>query len=73
MGNSYQMLDMTVSGRQESWEDSPEGWPRRFDTNRGGSAFRLDGRPISQWSRIAAGRSDDLGTSGAAHTGHHCH
>jgi hypothetical protein len=25
--------------------------------------FRLDGRPISQWSRIAAGHSDDLGTA----------
>jgi hypothetical protein len=21
------MLDMTVYGRQEPWEDSPEGWP----------------------------------------------
>jgi predicted dithiol-disulfide oxidoreductase (DUF899 family) len=73
MGNSYAMLDMTVHGRQETWEDSPAGWPQRFDSNRPGDAFRLDGRPISQWSRIAAGRSDDLGTAGAAHTGHHCH
>lgn len=73
MGNPYQMLDMTVYGRQESWEESPEGWPRRFDTSRGGNAFRLDGRPISQWSRIAAGRSDDLGTSGAADIEHRCH
>ncbi|MGN6674537.1 MAG: DUF899 family protein [Thermomicrobiales bacterium] len=73
LGNSYQMLDMTVYGRQEPWEDSPAGWPRRFDTNRGGNAFRLDGRPIAQWSRIAAGRSDDLGTSGTAHTGRHGH
>jgi predicted dithiol-disulfide oxidoreductase (DUF899 family) len=73
MGNSYQMLDMTVHGRQESWEDSPAGWPRRFDSSRGGNAFRLDGRPISQWSRIAAGRADDLGASGAARTGHHGH
>jgi hypothetical protein len=24
------MLDMTVYGRQESWEDSPEGWPQPF-------------------------------------------
>ena len=40
---------------------------------RAGNAFRLDGRPISQWSRIAAGRSDDLGTSGASGNGHHCH
>ena len=73
MGNSYQMLDMTVYGRQEPWEDSPEGWPRRFDSTRGGNQFRLDGRPIAQWSRIAAGRSDHLGTSGTAHTGHRCH
>ncbi len=73
MGNSYGMLDMTVYGRQETWEDSPESWPRRFDTNRPGDAFRLNGRPISQWSRIAAGRSDDLGASDAAGDGGHCH
>ncbi len=63
MGNSYGMLDMTVYGRQERWEDSPEGWPRRFDDSRDGNAFRLDGRPISQWPRLAADRSDDLGTA----------
>ena len=73
MGNSYQMLDMTVYGRQEAWEDSPAGWPRRFDTAHGGNAFRLDGRPISQWSRLAAGRPDDLGTAGTANTEHHGH
>jgi len=71
MGNSYGMLDMTVYGRQEQWEDSPAGWPQRWDTN--GEQFRHDGRPISQWSRLAASRSDDLGTAGAAHTGHHGH
>ena len=64
MGNSYGLLDMTVYGRQETWEDSPEGWPQPFDSNRPGDAFRLDGRPISQWSRLAAGRSDDLGAAG---------
>jgi len=64
MGNSYGMLDMTVYGRQETWEDSPEGWPRCFDSNRPGDAFRLNGRPISQWSRLAEGRSDDLGPDG---------
>lgn len=62
MGSSYGMLDMTVYGRQETWEDSPDGWPRTFDSDQPGAAFRLGGRPISQWSRIAAGRSDDLGT-----------
>ncbi len=62
MGNSYGMLDMTVYGRQEPWEDSPEGWPQPFGVP-DGNAFRLNGRPISQWSRLAAGRSDDLGTA----------
>lgn len=73
MGNSYGMLDMTVHGREEAWEDSPEGWPQPFDTNLPGDAFRLDERPIAQWSRIAAGRSDDLGTSGTADTRTRCH
>lgn len=62
MGNSYGMLDRTVYGRQETWEDSPEGWPQPFNSNTPGDAFRTNGRPIPQWSRIAAGRSDDLGT-----------
>ena len=76
MGNSYQMLDMTVYGRQEAWENSPEGWPRRFGRIVDGemtNQFRLNGRPISQWSRIEAGRPDDLGTSGTTHTGRHDH
>ena len=65
MGNSYGMLDMTVYGRQEPWEDSPEGWPQPFGSGQPMSQqFRLDGRPISQWSRLAAGRSDDLGSAG---------
>ncbi|WP_437942763.1 DUF899 family protein [Sorangium sp. So ce341] len=25
----YNYVDLTPYGRQESWEDSPEGWPRR--------------------------------------------
>jgi predicted dithiol-disulfide oxidoreductase (DUF899 family) len=58
MGNSYALLDMTVYGRQETWEDSPTGWPRW----KGEHPYRTDGRPIVQWSRLKAGRSDDLGT-----------
>jgi predicted dithiol-disulfide oxidoreductase (DUF899 family) len=27
MDNSYRLLDLTVYGRQERWEDSPAGWP----------------------------------------------
>jgi predicted dithiol-disulfide oxidoreductase (DUF899 family) len=59
MAPSYGLLDMTVYGRQETWEDSPAGWPQPFGTS--GEQFRADGRPTAQWSRLAAGRSDDLG------------
>jgi predicted dithiol-disulfide oxidoreductase (DUF899 family) len=58
MAPSYGLLDLTVYGRQEFWEDSPEGWPQRFDTM--GEQFLFDGRPTAQWSRIRAGRDDDL-------------
>ena len=61
MAPSYGLLDMTVYGRQETWEDSPAGWPQRWGS--AGGQFRTDGRPTAQWSRLAAGRSDDLGTA----------
>ena len=28
MDNNYRLLDLTVYGRQEQWEDSPPGWPQ---------------------------------------------
>jgi hypothetical protein len=66
MAPSFGLLDRTVYGRQETWEDSPEGWPKRFGKNTGEpNGFRTNGRPIAQWSRLAAGRSDDLGTKAA--------
>jgi predicted dithiol-disulfide oxidoreductase (DUF899 family) len=55
---SYHLLDLTPYGRQETWEESPEGWPQPYAT--AGEQFRTDGRPTAQWSRLAAGRSDDL-------------
>ncbi|MBR7835712.1 DUF899 domain-containing protein [Actinospica durhamensis] len=75
MSPSYGLLDLTAYGRQELWEDSPEGWPQRWDSNRrsGGSQFRLDGRPTAQWSRIKAGRDDDLGAAAGEDSEHHCH
>jgi predicted dithiol-disulfide oxidoreductase (DUF899 family) len=60
MDNSYRLLDLTVYGRQEAWEDSPAGWPQR---GHGKQNYRTDGRPIAQWSRLKAGYSDDLGTA----------
>ena len=59
MDNSYGLLDLTVYGRQETWEDSPTGWPKRFE---GKQNFRIDGSPTAQSSRLKAGYSDDLGT-----------
>jgi predicted dithiol-disulfide oxidoreductase (DUF899 family) len=58
MAPAYGLLDTTVYGRQEEWESSPDGWPQRFAND--GSQFRTGSRPSAQWSRIAAGRDDNL-------------
>jgi len=58
MDNSYGLLDLTVYGRQETWENSPTGWPQRL---KGKQVTRTDGRPTAQWSRLKAGYSDDVG------------
>jgi predicted dithiol-disulfide oxidoreductase (DUF899 family) len=59
MDNNYRLLDLTVHGRQEAWEDSPAGWPQRPEDVH---PYRNEGRPIVQWPRLKAGYSDDLGT-----------
>jgi predicted dithiol-disulfide oxidoreductase (DUF899 family) len=61
MDNSYQLLDLTVYGRQEEQEVSPPGWPQGWGENEKVHPFRSDGRPIAQWQRLEAGFSDDLG------------
>jgi predicted dithiol-disulfide oxidoreductase (DUF899 family) len=58
MAPAYGLLDMTVYGRQETFEDSPAGWPQHWANN--GEQFRTGARPTAQWSRLAAGRPDDL-------------
>jgi predicted dithiol-disulfide oxidoreductase (DUF899 family) len=69
MDYSYALMDLTVHGRQETWEDSPPGWPQQGHLTRtdGGppdwprvSAWP-GGRTTAQWSRIEAGLSDELG------------
>jgi predicted dithiol-disulfide oxidoreductase (DUF899 family) len=42
MDNSYRLLDLTVYGRQERWEDSPADWLK------GEHFTRSDGRPTAQ-------------------------
>jgi predicted dithiol-disulfide oxidoreductase (DUF899 family) len=44
---TLQLLDLTPYGRQETWENSPTGWPQE----RAGSWWRRNGRPIAQWTR----------------------
>src|SRR5712691_6513127 len=62
MAPSYGLLDMTVYGRQETWEDSPAGWPQRWEIT--GEQVRTNGRPTAQSSRLEAGRSDNLSPAG---------
>ncbi len=45
---TLQLLDLTPYGRQETWEDSPVGWPQGDEA---GSWWRRDGRPVAQWTR----------------------
>ena len=55
---NYRLMDLTVFGRQEPWEDSPDGWPQWWGTT--DNVIRCEGRPIAQWSRVEAGRRDEL-------------
>jgi predicted dithiol-disulfide oxidoreductase (DUF899 family) len=59
MSTTYGLLDLTVYGRQEVWEDSPAGWPKPWQRD-GENPFRTGGRPIAQWARLRAGYSDTL-------------
>ncbi len=68
MDYSYALMDLSIYGRQEGWEDSPPGWPQLCTYTRTESGPPdwppaspwPGGRPIAQWSRLEAGRSDDL-------------
>jgi predicted dithiol-disulfide oxidoreductase (DUF899 family) len=60
MDYTFALTDLTVYGRQEPWEDSPPGWPQPWGVSGNAERLRTNGRPIAQWSRLEAGRSDDL-------------
>ena len=59
MDYSYGLLDLTVYGRQETWEDSPAGWPQS-PVDVPSTHRRTSNRPVVP---PRAGRSDDLGTT----------
>jgi predicted dithiol-disulfide oxidoreductase (DUF899 family) len=66
--NNYALMDVSVYGRQEPWEDSPAGWPQHQTNVRtltGAPEWTPlsewpSGRPVGQWARIDAGVPDDL-------------
>ena len=67
MAWSYHLMDLSVYGRQETWEDSPEGWRAGIGVR--GEQFRTEGRPTIQWTvptsrwRMALGNTaTDVGT-----------
>jgi predicted dithiol-disulfide oxidoreductase (DUF899 family) len=62
MSPTHGLLDVTVFGRQETWEDSPPGWPQPVEVDP--QMWRTDGRPTAQISRLEAGHSDDLSPAG---------
>jgi len=69
MDNNYHLLDLTIYGRQETWEDSPAGSPQQCTYTRTSSGSPTwqpvwpGGRPIAQWPRLEAGHYDDLCTT----------
>lgn len=60
MDYGYALMDLTVYGRQGLWEESPPGWPTVQGTPAKHIRLRSNGRPLPQWPRLAAGRSDAL-------------
>ena len=75
---NYSLMDLTVYGRQEPWEDSPTDWPQHCSMRADGGSptwppvsEEWGGRPIAQWPRLdggtpttsePAGRCSDLTT-----------
>jgi predicted dithiol-disulfide oxidoreductase (DUF899 family) len=68
---SFALLDMTPYGRDEAWQDSPEGWLNdrqpcwywRSDAS-GADTWGPTGRPVPQWTRPGAGPVETLGRQG---------
>jgi predicted dithiol-disulfide oxidoreductase (DUF899 family) len=71
---SFNLLDMTVRGRGEAWQDTPEGWPEgqapgwywRSDAD-GTATWDPTSRPVPQWTRPDATPVEP----GGGHSHHH--
>ncbi|MBE1877394.1 DUF899 family protein [Myceligenerans pegani] len=65
LSGSFALLDLTVYGRGEAWQDVPDGWPEgnhpcwywRSDAN-GVNGWGPASRPVPQWTRPGAAPVD---------------
>ena len=49
MAPTHGLWDMTESSDgQETWEDSPDGWPRPWGDAKNSEVWRTNGRPTAQ-------------------------
>ena len=57
MGSVWSYLDMTALGRQENWEDSPEGYPQTapYQWWRWHDGYDTEITPHPQWVQITGG------------------
>jgi len=64
MGSTWNYLDITALGRQEEWEDSPEGYPQTptYEWNNWHDAY-TDSGPTEGWSEMLT-RAGDVGQRG---------
>jgi hypothetical protein len=71
MGTTWNYLDLTALGRQETWEDSPEGYPRA-DRTSGGTGTRATSptpRPTRNGSRCRTPERPPFGNVTASQAG----
>ncbi|TBN57619.1 DUF899 domain-containing protein [Glaciihabitans arcticus] len=67
---SMALLDMTVYGRREAWQDNPVGWPEGnhacwyWRTDAAGNPAGETSRPVPQWTRPGATPVETLGRTG---------
>jgi predicted dithiol-disulfide oxidoreductase (DUF899 family) len=53
MGSTWNYLDITALGRQEEWEDSPEGYPQTEPYNWWKWHDSYDGSASSEWEKVS--------------------
>jgi hypothetical protein len=55
MGTVWSYLDMTALGRQEEWEDSPEGYPqtKRYKWWNWNDSYVSGAAPDPKWVKVS--------------------